>query len=904
MTLGEAEKNTIYINNNGVWTLFDFYEGFRILKRQNQVSEFEFKIYDIQDSQKAYFKEQAEVLFFSGTTMILKGRIQTIEYGSEYEVIARGNGMEVKLMDKEFMSSVRSPDDPKRVEYTNVSAQTIAKELLSINSTGSAPWTMTPASNGIFSSDYGQVSMRYEYANKLNALGALSKAIDYDWWVNQTSSDDYDEDYFNIASVQGLTTSAKTFSLTGTGSNATRTSREKDVSNMANYVSVLGYGDGENQLKTTTYAASTQSSYLSANITSSASTTISLLDATSFPSSGTVRIAEEIINYAGKSGNDLTGSSRGVSGSTAATHLKGNYAEVYYPSTSPQTGSSIQTYGLIESTQIDRSIIDRETAELVATGFLKDHSTPIERIKIIPNEPYTDVALLNIGDLITINDAEAGINNESYRIVGIEYIDDYGNLSMEIEVSNVSLEFIEKMQAEKQQNQDLQKYMQGATNIYSLNNAENCDSSHPLNVRFYIPEEAVAINKVLLNFKKSNYRAYNTSINAQNNSAAAQTPFVDNGTDTTITTSWTNLNNISFTSPDFSDFSHAFVYGNMTADGAYVPDGFYELAISVRIYNSTDGEYYPNSNGIRAYTVNSADDKDSQGYGIWFFDYWIYLPKNLLGKNLTLQARIEPYGDATSVRVFSAINKMAVGYHTHSDSLVYGIYEDPGTGYYSIYENKAPDYYDADGFSPGHKWEQVFQNHTIPTNFSPSHLGAHLHNGNSSTSATVVLYLKNTTLSGSYYVPTGSMIASTSVVTIPGYYEGWVSGSLSPSITLTNSSRYAFGVSCSSIGLDDLFIDFNHPETPLTTGAAFHDGVLNTSYSIPYRIYGTGNLVNVSVGSEGSETLVGVYREDQTNIDVTNYIGNAGNWYNIQFSPHNLMRIDANAYVKVFIQSK
>lgn len=62
------------------------------------------------------------------------------------------------------------------------------------------------------------------------------------------------------------------------------------------------------------------SSILSGSINNSTST-IPLLTAAGFPSSGAVVIDTEIIFYTGKSGNSLTGAIRGASGSSAASHL-------------------------------------------------------------------------------------------------------------------------------------------------------------------------------------------------------------------------------------------------------------------------------------------------------------------------------------------------------------------------------------------------------------------------------------------------------------------------------------------------------------------------------------------------------------------------------------------------------
>ena len=72
-----------------------------------------------------------------------------------------------------------------------------------------------------------------------------------------------------------------------------------------------------------------QYSYLSQDINSSA-TTITLLDVTSYPSSGTITLDSEQISYTGVDPNNeqITGCVRGVNGTTPAAHLK--YTQVIY----------------------------------------------------------------------------------------------------------------------------------------------------------------------------------------------------------------------------------------------------------------------------------------------------------------------------------------------------------------------------------------------------------------------------------------------------------------------------------------------------------------------------------------------------------------------------------------------
>lgn len=77
-------------------------------------------------------------------------------------------------------------------------------------------------------------------------------------------------------------------------------------------------------------AFSVQASYLNEALTAS-DTDISLVNTTSYPSSGSIQIDSEVITYTGNSGNTLTGCTRGVLGTTATTHTQYTPAPFYVP---------------------------------------------------------------------------------------------------------------------------------------------------------------------------------------------------------------------------------------------------------------------------------------------------------------------------------------------------------------------------------------------------------------------------------------------------------------------------------------------------------------------------------------------------------------------------------------------
>jgi hypothetical protein len=77
-------------------------------------------------------------------------------------------------------------------------------------------------------------------------------------------------------------------------------------------------------------AFSIKTSYLDSNITSTA-TDITLVDATSYPYSGTIQIGSEIITYTGSGSNTLTGCTRGANNTTAASHSQYDVVSYIYP---------------------------------------------------------------------------------------------------------------------------------------------------------------------------------------------------------------------------------------------------------------------------------------------------------------------------------------------------------------------------------------------------------------------------------------------------------------------------------------------------------------------------------------------------------------------------------------------
>ena len=136
---------------------------------------------------------------------------------------------------------------------------------------------------------------------------------------------DFDDKKFKVTSVPTSTTITITMPTAETGAGATasggiRVQHYWPVG-PAQQLPGFGYGLGQYGGTVSGEAVTTLNGSIDA-----VTTTIVLTDASQFPSSGTsyVQIGSEEISYTGKSGNTLTGVTRGVRNTTAASHTSGD----------------------------------------------------------------------------------------------------------------------------------------------------------------------------------------------------------------------------------------------------------------------------------------------------------------------------------------------------------------------------------------------------------------------------------------------------------------------------------------------------------------------------------------------------------------------------------------------------
>jgi hypothetical protein len=138
------------------------------------------------------------------------------------------------------------------------------------------------------------------------------------------TASDFDDKKFMVTSVPSSTTITITMPSAETGSGATTSGgiRVQHYYPVGPAEQLPGFGWGLAQYGGTVSGEATTTLNGAINDTT---TTIVLTDASLFPSAGTnhIQIGTEEISYTGKSGNTLTGVTRGVRGTTAASHSNG-----------------------------------------------------------------------------------------------------------------------------------------------------------------------------------------------------------------------------------------------------------------------------------------------------------------------------------------------------------------------------------------------------------------------------------------------------------------------------------------------------------------------------------------------------------------------------------------------------
>jgi len=255
---------------------------------------------------------------------------------------------------------------------------------------------------------------------------------------------------------------------------------------------------------------------------------------------GDVWVGLEKITYTARTNNTLTGLTRGVAwAGTYAPEVKKYYAhgknapvwDAQYPATAAgaQSGSSIAQYGLQMALQVDSSIIDQNALDIAAGTIVDLYHTPPIKVHLT-SRSNTILNFIELGDTVRVNDPyTAGINNEDLRIYEIKISKkDKGGPITELMVGNEQVTFSKELAQTQQELGNIAVYSQGVPQTITVNEHDDCqgdntawdptsesqedtDGLFPLKMEFYIPPEAISIDKVYLDYDVSRYRSYSST---------------------------------------------------------------------------------------------------------------------------------------------------------------------------------------------------------------------------------------------------------------------------------------------------------------------------------------------------------------------------------------------------------
>ncbi len=180
-----------------------------------------------------------------------------------------------------------------------------------------------------------------------------------------------------------------------------------------------------------------------------------------------------------------------------------------------EDSASIANYGLKSYVWVDRRFTDAESLKANAQAKLDEWSVPkvTYRVKAADISSITGASIdeLREGKLVRIIDPDVGTFEA--RIVTEAKADIVGAPGdIELEIANKT-ETIGTTIADIERRQEINEvYSQGATNIDSREFNDNADATHPAIIRFYLPEDVVHINQMLLSWQTSKFRAHSRSI--------------------------------------------------------------------------------------------------------------------------------------------------------------------------------------------------------------------------------------------------------------------------------------------------------------------------------------------------------------------------------------------------------
>lgn len=189
-----------------------------------------------------------------------------------------------------------------------------------------------------------------------------------------------------------------------------------------------------------------------------------------------------------------------------------------------QDDSSVARWGLKMTTLVDRRFENAETLKAYAENILKESKDPYKMYTTSALDLYQmrpDLySRFYPGDVVRVIDKEDGII-EDLPIIGVSKDDIRGDIgTINIEIGNKNRDIAGSISELQERTRINEVYAQGATNQLIINFADNADNRYPAEMYIYIPDTMIRINKLILNYKIEQFRAYSKALTTQEASFA------------------------------------------------------------------------------------------------------------------------------------------------------------------------------------------------------------------------------------------------------------------------------------------------------------------------------------------------------------------------------------------------
>ena len=175
---------------------------------------------------------------------------------------------------------------------------------------------------------------------------------------------------------------------------------------------------------------------------------------------------------------------------------------------------TIGTYGVICGHYIDLTLTDAETLLAKGRAVLEEvkHPRYTYKAKAIDLSKVTGLDWHNFdeGKFVHIIDEEKKIDLDAMIIEVSKQDVDGDPLDVDLTISNKPSDASSAIEDLSKRAAITAQYSQGATNLYSQQYSDNADADHPATMRVFVPSECKQINKMLLSWRVSAFRAYET----------------------------------------------------------------------------------------------------------------------------------------------------------------------------------------------------------------------------------------------------------------------------------------------------------------------------------------------------------------------------------------------------------